>query len=94
MNIEPVINKKGMIFKFTGTEPYTRKRDGASINLLVWKSNCLVCGEPFVVKTPENYEHSHSFDLIHCEEHRLSKDEVMERRKKGLAKARRNKSRG
>jgi len=33
-----------------GSEPYTR-RDGRQTALLVWQTNCPVCGEPFNVRT-------------------------------------------
>jgi hypothetical protein len=41
----------GQSYEFARTEPHTR-RDGTETTLMVWRSHCAQCGEPFEVLTP------------------------------------------
>lgn len=81
--------KDGRIFKFEGEEPYQRV-DGTLTVLRLWSSPCLKCGDLFIVKTPSKvseFEHSHSFQEMHCQEHKLTTEEINERRIAGRAKS-------
>jgi hypothetical protein len=72
-----IVNKDGRVFTFEGDEPYRRK-DGSMTMLRLWSSDCVKCGEQFVVKTPAtviSWEQSGSFGAKHCSEHRMSADE-------------------
>jgi len=82
-----VTNKRGCVFTLTDRQPYQRKRDGSWTELLIWTSNCIVCGKPFAIKTPSNYENNGAFALIHCDEHKLTQDEINNRRRQGVAAA-------
>lgn len=75
MNIE---TKDGRFFKFEGEEPY-RRVDGSLTVLRLWSSACAKCGDLFVVKTPSTVsavDHSKSFQMRHCQEHKLTTEEI------------------
>jgi len=42
---------KGQLYELARTEPHTR-RDGTTTILMVWRSHCPTCGEPFETRTP------------------------------------------
>lgn len=76
-----VESKSGLVFEFVWIEPYKRK-DGTMTEIKVWKSNCKVCGEEFRISTPayaEKLEDSRAFGRLHCSDHKLSREEVIER---------------
>jgi hypothetical protein len=43
---------KDQHYELVGSEPYTRVRDGSKTELAVWRSACVTCGQPFMVRTP------------------------------------------
>ena len=76
MNKIETIDKRQ--FSFAGTEPYL-KVDGTLIFLKLWVSSCVVCGNKFIVKTPLkviDLSGSSSFNRIHCDEHKMTKEEA------------------
>lgn len=76
-----VIAKSGLRFELVGEKPY-QKKDGSMIQLKVWISACKECGAPFNVFTPshaEKTEDANQFKMLHCEEHRLTKEQVRQR---------------
>ena len=42
-------------FEFVGLRPYTRK-DGTETRLIVWKTKCTTCGEPFEFTTTSRFK--------------------------------------
>lgn len=77
-----VTNKFGRIFDLVGEEPYTRK-DGTTTSLKVWMADCAVCGQPFMIKTPQYAStngDSKAFGRKHCNEHKISNDQVSQKR--------------
>ena len=81
--------KDGRVFKFEGETPH-RRIDGSMTVLRLWSSSCVKCGDLFVVKTPSTVSklgHSNSFGALHCQEHKLTPEEVNERRIAGRAKS-------
>lgn len=71
--------KDGRVFTLVGTEPYTRK-DGTETALDLWEGACKVCGAAYTVKTAGErkapLEAYAQFNVVHCQQHRLSKEEV------------------
>jgi hypothetical protein len=43
---------KDQHYELVGHEPYTRVSDGSKTSLIVWRSVCATCGQPFVTRTP------------------------------------------
>jgi hypothetical protein len=66
-----VITADGRLFRFDGSEPYTRK-DGRPSGLLRWIGACAECGAHFTVKTPVNLDGTKSFCRRHCDTHKRS----------------------
>ncbi len=42
---------KGQAYTLIAIRPYTRRRDGVSTVLLIWRSKCLDCGSDFEIVT-------------------------------------------
>ena len=85
-----VKSKTGLVFRLVGEEPY-RKKDGSMTKLRVWTSACKVCDETFTVSTPGNadkQEDSKAFSMLHCQKHRLTREQVTERWQKAIAESR------
>ena len=81
--------KDGRLFVFEGEEPY-RRVDGSMTFLRLWSSSCVKCSDLFVVKTPSTVSelgHSNSFSALHCQEHKLTADEVTALRVSARAKS-------
>ena len=54
-------------------------RDGRSVVLAIWRSMCVICGDPFEVTTPSSIssvEGSGSFLVTTCPAHRMTPSEV------------------
>lgn len=73
-----VSSLKGKVFRFSHDTPYTTK-DGREVLLHAWVSECKKCGAPFEVLTAQRNPDAslqRRFDLVHCEAHRMSFQEV------------------
>lgn len=66
----------GRVFDALGKKPHVCK-DGRQIELTIWQGLCRKCAAPFEVLTPAVFdlEKTDAFGMVHCVEHRLSKDE-------------------
>lgn len=59
--------------------PYVNRK-GESAPLAVWRSSCVICGEPFEITIPsrcDSPDKSKSFAITTCLVHRMSPSEAM-----------------
>lgn len=80
---------KGRLWQEVGREPYTRA-DGTKTELIRWRSPCAKCGEGFDVTTPSEgaFWKSDAFGAIHCQAHKLTKEQVTARWQEAIKAAR------
>jgi hypothetical protein len=61
-------------FEKVRVEPYQRKTDGAQSALAIWRGSCVICGQPYEVKTPghplADLRRTSAFGVVTCLEHR------------------------
>lgn len=73
------ITADGRRFELVREESYLRKSDGSTATVLVWQGTCRVCGASYLVRSPVSLTNTKSFHVVHCEAHRLSRAESVER---------------
>ena len=64
-------NRSPRKFSPVGEEPYIN-RQGQSVGLILWESECVVCKTKFIVKHTKNGDptKSRAFEIATCEQHR------------------------
>lgn len=83
-DVNKVHEHKGKIWVFLCLVPY-KKASGSWIELEKWTSTCDKCGVPISVKIPiGSVLWSNSFGQKHCDEHKLTKAQTIERWKAGI----------
>jgi Bifunctional DNA primase/polymerase, N-terminal len=69
VTIASKLHGERVFHRFRCNEPYTR-RDGTVTTLEVWTGSCVVCGEPFEVRTARATNRSKVFETTTCPAHR------------------------
>lgn len=70
-----VTTPDGRVFYWLANIPHARK-DQSLTELAVWHSACAVCGSAFTVATPANPKASNAFGRKHCDEHKLTAEQI------------------